>query len=429
MNSAGISKQIKGFSRTAVKAVEDEVVSGMMAGSSIEDIARRIRKNSEVDSMVRARRIARTMSTDCAAEAKLREYKEIGVEEYRILCTLDERTCATCGALDGKTFPVAGAHPRPSFHPNCRCIVEEVLPPELVQDLTRSARDEDGKTIQVPQSMTYDEWRKRFMKPAKPTARRSAGSAPRARASPRYFEEPDRRKVAVGRPNIPRVEPFAPSMPTPPSQVTAPATSPEEVKPLEERMRPARVAGAERGEPMGFDKADRGEANPHEGERMNCQSCVVANEMRRRGYDVQARAFDPSSPSQAMLSRIPQAAWKDPSTGRVPTPERYPGRTRDSFEQWLDEMIGEGQRYTFFVTWTTSGTGHVVCADRGPRGVRVLDPQTGKVYEGAALTAKYTDRIFMDGTFAPRLLRVDNKVPNLEIVDYALEKKEARDGS
>lgn len=171
LNSAGVSKQIKGFSRTAVKAVEDEVVRGMMAGSGIEDIARTIRKNTPVESMVRARRIARTMSTDCAAEAKLREYEEIGVESYTIVCTLDERTCERCGAMDGKSFPVKGSHPRPAFHPNCRCIIREELSEELVDTMTRSARGEDGRTMQVPASMTYDQWRARY-------ARRRPASKP-----------------------------------------------------------------------------------------------------------------------------------------------------------------------------------------------------------------------------------------------------------
>ena len=167
LNSAGISKSIKGFSQASVKLVEDEVVRGMMAGSSFEDIARTIRKETPVESMVRARRIARTMSTDCAAEAKMREYEELGVERYTIVCTLDERTCATCGAMDGRSFPVKGAHPRPSFHPNCRCIVREELSEEWTDRMTRSARDEDGKTVQVPASMTYDEWKARFARPAK----------------------------------------------------------------------------------------------------------------------------------------------------------------------------------------------------------------------------------------------------------------------
>lgn len=183
LNSAGISKSIKGFSQASVRLVEDEVVRGMMAGSSFEDIARTIRKETPVESMVRARRIARTMSTDCAAEAKMREYEELGVERYTIVCTLDERTCATCGAMDGRSFPVKGAHPRPSFHPNCRCVVREELSKEWTERMTRSARDEDGRTVQVPASMTYDEWRKRFAKPAPPG--KAVQPKPRSHPGPR----------------------------------------------------------------------------------------------------------------------------------------------------------------------------------------------------------------------------------------------------
>lgn len=224
MKSAGVSKQIKGFSQAAVKAVEDEVVSGMMAGESIEDIARRIRKNSDVETMVRARRIARTMSTDCAAEAKLMEYQEIGVEEYEIRCVYDERTCATCGAMDKKRFPVAGAHPRPSFHPNCRCLVVQVLPPELADRLTRSARDENGKTIQVPQSMTFEEWRDRY---AKGTAAPGKAKAVQNRPSP----APRPRRVY----QVPGASPTPPKpSPAPPKPKPAPpkpAPSPPKPKP------------------------------------------------------------------------------------------------------------------------------------------------------------------------------------------------------
>lgn len=166
MRSSGISKQIKGFSQANVELVEDRVVRGLLAGASIDDVAAGIRRDFRDMSPARARRIARTMTTDCAAEAKLREYGELGVEEYEIMCTLDERTCPTCGSMDGKAFPVKGGHPRPSFHPNCRCVIVERLPKDWTEKMTRAARDERGKTVQVPRSMTYGEWKAKFAKPA-----------------------------------------------------------------------------------------------------------------------------------------------------------------------------------------------------------------------------------------------------------------------
>ena len=102
MRSAGISKQIKGFSQANVELVEDRVVRGLLAGASIDDIAAGIRRDFRDMSPARARRIARTMTTDCAAEAKLREYGELGVEEYEIMCTLDERTCPRADPWTGR---------------------------------------------------------------------------------------------------------------------------------------------------------------------------------------------------------------------------------------------------------------------------------------------------------------------------------------
>ena len=183
MRSSGASKKIKGFSRANVELVEDRVVRGLLAGAGIDDIAAGIRRDFRDMSPARARRIARTMTTDCAAEAKLREYGELGVEEYEIMCTLDERTCPTCGSMDGKAFPVKGSHPRPSFHPNCRCVIVEKLPEDWTDRMTRAARDEGGKTVQVPRSMTYDEWKKQFVKPAN-----AQGSPSKAKAAKKVYK-------------------------------------------------------------------------------------------------------------------------------------------------------------------------------------------------------------------------------------------------
>lgn len=53
------------------------------------------------------------------------------------------------------------------------------------------------------------------------------------------------------------------------------------------------IAGAIKGKPMNFKQADSGNVNPyyyskHLGYDTNCQTCVVAYEARRRGYNVRA---------------------------------------------------------------------------------------------------------------------------------------------
>ena len=92
--------------------------------------------------------------------------KELDVEEYEILGTLDGATCATCGGLDGKHYPLKDAVigiNSPPFHPRCRCTTIPYFNDEFTQGKERAYRGEDGKT-HYTKAKTYDEWKKEFVK-------------------------------------------------------------------------------------------------------------------------------------------------------------------------------------------------------------------------------------------------------------------------
>jgi SPP1 gp7 family putative phage head morphogenesis protein len=92
--------------------------------------------------------------------------KELDVEEYEILGTLDGATCATCGGLDGKHYPfkdaVIGIN-SPPFHPRCRCTTIPYFNDEFTQGEERAYRGEDGKT-HYTKAKTYEEWKRKFVK-------------------------------------------------------------------------------------------------------------------------------------------------------------------------------------------------------------------------------------------------------------------------
>lgn len=91
--------------------------------------------------------------------------KELDVEEYEILGTLDGVTCATCGGLDGKHYPLKDAVigiNSPPFHPRCRCTTIPYFNDEFTQGEERAYRGEDGKT-HYTKAKTYDEWKKEFV--------------------------------------------------------------------------------------------------------------------------------------------------------------------------------------------------------------------------------------------------------------------------
>ena len=108
-------------------------------------------------------RLVQTEEAYFHSASTLDAYKELGVEEYEVVATLDNHTSEICHNMDGKHFPMSqyeiGAT-APPFHPNCRTTTAPYF-----DDLTgtRAARNEGGKTYQMPSNMTYPEWKKAFV--------------------------------------------------------------------------------------------------------------------------------------------------------------------------------------------------------------------------------------------------------------------------
>lgn len=100
--------------------------------------------------------------------AQQEAFKELDVEEFEVVATLDNLTSEICQEMDGKHFPMKDYEPgvtAPPFHPWCR----SVTVPYFDDDFDvgeRAARDEDGKTYYVPADMTYPEWKKSFVEDA-----------------------------------------------------------------------------------------------------------------------------------------------------------------------------------------------------------------------------------------------------------------------
>lgn len=152
--------------------------------------------------------------------------------------------------------------------------------------------------------------------------------------------------------------------------------------------------------------------------RDNCQSCVVAYEARRRGYDVEAKPRTKLNPDQERLAKDPGVAYNDPSAGfaKAKVLTNPPNiNTSKKMTQWLEENVQEGGRYEFAHGWkgTSGHDGHIIVAEKVGGSMRLFDPQSGKTYTGDNYTA-YMKRI--KGTYNNgystkgrlELIRVDN---------------------
>lgn len=212
--------------------------------------------------------------------------------------------------------------------------------------------------------------------------------------------------------------------------VTATAKRTDELGALAEAL------GIEKGEPMSFEDANKMRGNPHfaedEAYRVNCQTCVVANELRRRGLDVEALANTKGSALER-LSRHTESAWLD-ANGNTPKSVRIPhkeveysidrrGRVRavGGGIDWakFGEATKEEGRYHIGWIWKDSAKGHIVTFERFADGrFRWYDPQNGKI--------DFFDKAHMAKLRDIKVLRVDGLRINPEVAKDVLARSGAK---
>lgn len=118
-------------------------------------------------SKANAGRLVMTESAYFSSTAQRECFKELDVERYEIVATLDGHTSDICQEMDGKVFKMSEYEEgvtAPPFHVNCRSCTAPYFDDEFTKDEQRIARDEDGDTYYVPADMTYKEWKKKYVK-------------------------------------------------------------------------------------------------------------------------------------------------------------------------------------------------------------------------------------------------------------------------
>lgn len=114
----------------------------------------------------RSSRLVRTESNYISGQATMLAYQEAGIKRYLYRALLELKTCKTCGALDGQVFPVAeqkvGVNMHP-MHPQCRCGTAPYREQEVLNRMKRAAQIAPDEWDYVPQGMTYQEWRRKYV--------------------------------------------------------------------------------------------------------------------------------------------------------------------------------------------------------------------------------------------------------------------------
>ncbi|MBT1171281.1 toxin glutamine deamidase domain-containing protein [Bifidobacterium sp. SO4] len=177
------------------------------------------------------------------------------------------------------------------------------------------------------------------------------------------------------------------------------------------------------GQPMSISKADRSHANPKFEShgwryRNNCQSCVPAYEMRRRGVNVKARGFGSTESQKVKMDTT--LAWINPATGRPPTWRSVGSMTEDLVFSRIRRRVNPGERYAMSFAWQRPGMGHIVVLERPwtnkAGDIIVVDPQSGK----RQTLEQYFRRYPVDAR-SVGIYRIDNLELNRDIAPGLME--------
>lgn len=165
-NGANYSKRIWNNNEKLGNYLRTQLTADTISGKSIQKISKELSEYMNVG-LYNATTLVRTEVNHFANEAEMLSYKELDIEKYRFIATLDKVTCDHCGSLDNKVFNVKDRNigkNYPPIHPNDRCTTVAEFDNEVIGGLTRRARDKNGKSILVLQNMTYKEWYNKFIK-------------------------------------------------------------------------------------------------------------------------------------------------------------------------------------------------------------------------------------------------------------------------
>ncbi len=160
------SERIWGQDRTnLVYQLETRFTQGVIRGDAPQRIIADMKKSLN-SSQYATKRLVLTESAFISATSRKESLEMLGVEEYKVIATLEINTCEVCRALDDKVFLLkdfkigTNAHP---FHPGCRCDEVPKIDEKYTKNHQRAARGKDGKTYYVPVDMTYPEWHKTYV--------------------------------------------------------------------------------------------------------------------------------------------------------------------------------------------------------------------------------------------------------------------------
>lgn len=165
LDGKNFSERIWDDKNKLIATLEQDLTRAFALGQSPRTTAMQLSKRMGV-SFRNAVRLVNTEQAAFSAIAQEHAFKELDVDRYEVIATLDSKTSDICIDMDLKVFDMSEykiGSTAPPFHVRCR----STTAPKLDDDdeyPERVARDKDGKTIYVPGNMSYKEWKEKYGK-------------------------------------------------------------------------------------------------------------------------------------------------------------------------------------------------------------------------------------------------------------------------
>lgn len=165
LDGKNFSDRIWGNREKLVKELHAELSKNIILGSDPQKAIDTIAKKMDV-SKNNAGRLIMTEKAFFSSASQRDIYKELGVDGFEVVATLDSVTSEICRDMDGRHFPESQWEigvTAPPFHVNCRTTTIPYFEDDFGEPGERAARGENGKTYYVPANMTYKEWQETFI--------------------------------------------------------------------------------------------------------------------------------------------------------------------------------------------------------------------------------------------------------------------------
>lgn len=136
--------------------LKNTLASSVASGQSYTKTAKEIKERYGV-SRYQATRLVQTETARFNTLGTDESYRDVGIEEWVYIATLDSSTSDTCADYDNDRFPMNGG-PSIPIHPGCRCTKRAYLGKEYEPDERIMRNPKTGKNRYVS-NISYDQWR------------------------------------------------------------------------------------------------------------------------------------------------------------------------------------------------------------------------------------------------------------------------------